>query len=55
MDNMSLIVNGQEFTEIPQSVSFINESFSKGLILKIDGKKYKLLQDFNLVAEQIED
>lgn len=55
MDNISVTINGQELTEFPQSISFVNESFPKGSIFKMDGKKYKLLQAFNLVAEQIED
>lgn len=55
MDNISVTINGLELTEIPQSISFITKSFPKGSILTYDGKKYKLLQDILLTAEQIED
>lgn len=55
MDNISVTINGQELTEIPQSFSFITESFPKGSIITYYGKKYKLLQDMFFTAEQIED
>ena len=51
MDNISVTINGQELTEIPQSISFI----TKGSIITYYGKKYKLLQDMFFTAEQIED
>lgn len=55
MDNISVTINGQELTEIPQSISFVNKSFPKDSIIKLDGEKYRLVRGFILVAEQIED
>ena len=55
MDNISVTINGQELTEIPQSFSFITKSFPKGSIITYYGKKYKLLQDMFFTAEKIED
>lgn len=55
MDNCRLILDGREIEDFIPVINFVCWKYAKGSIIEINNKKYRLTEDLEIAAEQIED